>query len=36
MMEWTGVNKRMATLIKHRSREEGQKKELEITGEGIF
>jgi len=36
MVEWTGVNKRIATLIKHRSREEGQKKELEITGEGIF
>ena len=36
MMEWTGVNKRMATLIKHRSREEGQKIDMVITSEGIF
>ena len=36
MMERTGVNKRMATLIKHRSREEGEKIDMVITSDGIF
>jgi DNA repair protein RadB len=35
MMEWIGISKRRATLIKHRSRLEGQNVELTISSEGI-
>ncbi|MDF1557156.1 MAG: DNA repair and recombination protein RadB [ANME-2 cluster archaeon] len=35
-MERTGINVRRATLVKHRSREEGQSVELVITEKGIL